>query len=300
MVSVNLILRDNLITKAQSAKEEYELAAQKEALALDKFEEEVNKHIPTIDEDDGAQWLCLEIDGDFMVFYNGNAKSLTLNSSTVKAEISKLDGSTINKTGEINEINLNDYYVFLCNVESIIGDEESIGPEIINLNGKKTSNNLRWPQNVKEIKGLDGWTETGKEEFQGLKNLERIELPTSLIRMGQENFVGCISLESIVLPDSIVYMDHSTFRNCTNLKNVTLPKGELTRIPGSTFQNCTSLTMIEIPSNIGEIDSWAFDGCINLKTIRVNRTLADAEATLGTSWIPSGATVTYNDQSKTY
>ena len=53
MVSVNLILRDNLITKAQGAKEEYELAAQKEALALDEFEEEVNKHIPS--KNDGSE-----------------------------------------------------------------------------------------------------------------------------------------------------------------------------------------------------------------------------------------------------
>ena len=47
MVSVNLILRDNLILKAQSAKEEYESSAQKEAIALNEFETEVNKHIPT-------------------------------------------------------------------------------------------------------------------------------------------------------------------------------------------------------------------------------------------------------------
>ena len=51
MVSVNLILRDNLITKAQSAKEEYELAAQKEALALNEFEAEVNKHVPSKNDD---------------------------------------------------------------------------------------------------------------------------------------------------------------------------------------------------------------------------------------------------------
>ena len=38
MVSVNLILRDNLITKAQGAKEEYELAAQKEIEELNEVE----------------------------------------------------------------------------------------------------------------------------------------------------------------------------------------------------------------------------------------------------------------------
>lgn len=47
MVSVNLILRDNLILKAQGAKSEYELSAEKEAEELDAFDEEVNKHVPS-------------------------------------------------------------------------------------------------------------------------------------------------------------------------------------------------------------------------------------------------------------
>ena len=48
MVSVNLILRENLINKAQIAADEYEKAAQNESEALDYFESEINKYIPTI------------------------------------------------------------------------------------------------------------------------------------------------------------------------------------------------------------------------------------------------------------
>ena len=256
MVSVNLILRDNLILKAQSAKEEYESAAQKEARALDEFEAEVNKHIPTTDNEDTTQWLYLETGREQYVCYNGNSTTLTLSSSTVNAEKITSDGSTVNKTGEINEIDLNNSdIIYLFNIDAAMGGAEAIGPEIINLNGKIPAavGNVIWPQNVKEIKGLDGWTATSKEKFSDYIYLEKIELPSSLIEIGSECFKNCISLKSI-----------------------------------------------EIPNNVTNIQGGVFDGCTNLKTIRVNRTLSDAEATLGIYWMPSGATVTYNDQSKTY
>lgn len=53
MVSVQLILRENLIGKAQYATSEYEKGAQNEAAVLDYFEAEVNKYVPS--KNDGGE-----------------------------------------------------------------------------------------------------------------------------------------------------------------------------------------------------------------------------------------------------
>ena len=263
-VSINLILRENLIKKSQYATSEYEKGSQKEAEALNLFESEVDKLLSTIGKTNAEEWMLIDWgDNIYEVYYNGNSKSLTLESSIVKAERTigiyndEEDTTTYNKTGEITEIDLNNCEIVRLYKFDYVntGSEEVIGPEIINLNGKILKNNIVFAENVREIRGLDGWTTFGSKC----------------------TFENYIYLENIELPDS------------------------LTKLSESDFKNCTSLKTIEIPSNVSNKLDWnVFAGCTNLKTIKVNRTLADAEATLGTSWIPSGATVTYNDQSKTY
>ena len=297
MVSVNLILRDNLILKAQSAKEEYESAAQKEAISLNEFETEVNKYITTgsgDNESDEVVWGALESGGNSILAYTGTAKKLKITSKEIQVEIYNQDGTG---TGEIKAANLDNY-----NIIMFYGSMFDLNLEEIDFGGQLKSNvliQIIGLQNITTIKGLEGWTNIVDENFKNCTSLKNIELPTSITNIGIAAFMGCTSLESIVIPSNVTIIKESAFRDCTSLTSVRI-SGSVDTILESAFRDCISLESIEIPSNVTRIENSAFTGCTNLKTIKVNRTLSDAEATLGTSWIPSGATVTYNDQVKTY
>ena len=64
MTSVSLVLRENLIKKAKTAKNEYEQAAQNEAESLNAFEDELNEYFKNNNENEGGTNPDIEVDDD--------------------------------------------------------------------------------------------------------------------------------------------------------------------------------------------------------------------------------------------
>ena len=293
MVSVNLILRDNLILKAQYAKSEYEEAAQEEAEALNRFEEEVNKYIPT-GSGNNTNEIVWGYEGTDL-YYMGNANELTISSDTITAKPVTLtyDGKHVSgaefvEDGEPKTFKMADEIgeIYLKNPNT------GVGPEIINinnLNGAMINPSVYFPKNAKRIKIQDTWTRLWKSIFYDITSLEYVELPSSLTSLGNGDvFVNCTSLESINIPLNITSIPYRCFVECTKLKEVQLP-ASINSILENAFYNCTGLQSFTIPESVTSIAANAFEGCTGLKTIIFNKTQQDAAA-LGTDWIPASVT----------
>ena len=84
------------------------------------------------------------------------------------------------------------------------------------------------------------------EAFYRCRNLQVVQLPSSLKIIGSDAFAECSSLQSITLPDSLV------------------------RINAYAFDGCSSLEEITIPQRVKEIGSCAFRNCSNLHTVYYN------------------------------
>ncbi len=106
--------------------------------------------------------------------------------------------------------------------------------------------------------------------FEGLKKLERVTLPESIVSLG--SFEGCSALNTISLPNSIQAIPENCFKNCTKLASISLPAG-IQGIPRNCFSGCTSLQSLSVPSSVISISEYAFSGCNQLSSINFPESL---------------------------
>ena len=138
-VSINLILRENLIGKAQYATNEYEKGTQKEAESLNTFESEIDKIMNEIREDDslGQHYLNL-----INIVY-GLVDASEEEKTAAENEFGELKGLLLGNETEIC-MNINKYYYYsrTDNPLVVLLDEDS--------NEYKKFNNM-----VKELLDLE-------------------------------------------------------------------------------------------------------------------------------------------------
>jgi len=114
-------------------------------------------------------------------------------------------------------------------------------------------------------------TVIGANAFRNFRNLDTVNLPSSLVEIHDGAFRNS-SITSIIIPNSVNMIGHSAFRDCNLLDSVTLPNS-LIEISANTFQGCVALESIIIPPNVRTIGARAFSGCTALRTIIIRRTI---------------------------
>lgn len=116
---------------------------------------------------------------------------------------------------------------------------------------------------------------------QGLKNVYRLLLPTSLVEIGESAFSNC-KIENIVIPASVEIIGNMAFCYCRNLETVRFEADSKVKvieggwygasgIPTGVFQNCSNLKEINIPASVKTIKGGAFSGCELLKKVTFDK-----------------------------
>ena len=94
-------------------------------------------------------------------------------------------------------------------------------------------------------------------------NIEKINIPSTVIYIGSGAFRKCHFLKSIEIPEGVDTIRDNTFRECTYLESITLPS-TLEYIGNYAFSQLQTLTNITIPSDC-EVESTAFNYSPNLE-----------------------------------
>lgn len=122
--------------------------------------------------------------------------------------------------------------------------------------------------NGKEIK-VDPKVEViGKNAFKDCRQVEKVELPESLVKINDEAFRACTSLREIIIPESTKIIGNNAFRDCTKLKKLSI-KNELIKIGERAFENCSSLVEVDLPDGLRELYAGIFNGCKSLEKIKL-------------------------------
>ena len=109
--------------------------------------------------------------------------------------------------------------------------------------------------------------------FMYCTNLTSIKIPENVKSIGIQAFDRCASLTSVTIPSSVKSIGNYAFYKCTSLSSVTIPNG-VTNIGDSAFAECTSLSSVTIPNSVTSIGSLAFDSCESLSKVKVLATNA--------------------------
>lgn len=107
-----------------------------------------------------------------------------------------------------------------------------------------------------------------KDTFWKMENLEKIELPNSLLRIENDAFHRCSKLKSIYLPDNLEEIGNSAFRDCSSLQYVNMPE-TVKYIGESAFSGCSALRSIVMPAEVAYIHDYIFSGCESLQYVKL-------------------------------
>ena len=202
MTSVSLVLRNNLIEKAQTARNEYQTAAQAESDQLDELENAIDNIIPPPPPPppptSEAQWGEFTVQEVTCLLYIGSETNLTLTDEVKVQNIEFNEQYTeYTKVGEIRDAHLSDYQIIYV---SFFGPNETI--KTLDVNG--------FSDRIESLGGLAGLT-----TIKGLDGKESIQ---------EYYFEGCIKLDNIKIPDTVTRIHSTAFEGCTALKNITVEK----------------------------------------------------------------------------
>ena len=104
--------------------------------------------------------------------------------------------------------------------------------------------------------------------FMYCTNLTSIKIPENVKSIGIQAFDRCASLTSVTIPSSVTSIGARAFEECTSLSSVTIPNS-VTSIEDETFKECTSLTSVTIPSSVTNIGDSAFYECTSLSSVTI-------------------------------
>lgn len=108
-----------------------------------------------------------------------------------------------------------------------------------------------------------------KSEFWGIpenKSITELVVPDGVTEIQNSQFAFLKNVETIQLPSSLQIISDFSFHASVKLKEIIIPEGTTT-IGACAFFGCTSLERIVLPSTIESISANAFTGCSNIKTI---------------------------------
>lgn len=103
----------------------------------------------------------------------------------------------------------------------ISGESIIIPGEAKTIRFKSFTSDLRYE--VKTIILSEGVTEIQEQAFSGMRNLERIIFPKSLLKIGDYILEDCNNVPEIVLPEGVQSLSEFAFNYCGQLKDLYLP-----------------------------------------------------------------------------
>lgn len=104
------------------------------------------------------------------------------------------------------------------------------------------NDSIKWMEGVKEISVDEGIESIGLGCFEGAPNVERINLPASLMNIGYAAMSDCEELEKVeIAKDSkLMVIEDFAFMNCLRLKGFTIP-ASVKSIRQGAWRNCKAL-----------------------------------------------------------
>ena len=148
--------------------------------------------------------------------------------------------------------------VFGLNVVSV-GTQNSLEKikKIVLPNSVRTIENyaFRKSKDLEEIELPSSLTEIGESAFAS-SPLKSIKLPSSLTEIGEYAFASS-SLKSILIPEGVKNIGEGCFRSCRNLEEASLPS-TLKKIPSECFGESFKLRKVTLTDGIKEIKGGAF------------------------------------------
>lgn len=111
----------------------------------------------------------------------------------------------------------------------------------------------------------------GSAQFVGCSKLKSALIENGITGISTACFNNCVLIDSIELPNSVVELGESAFAGCSSLKSITLSIN-IKKIPNSCFSG-TGFETFSIPneSGIEEIEEDIFYNCSGLKNIYIGK-----------------------------
>lgn len=97
----------------------------------------------------------------------------------------------------------------------------------------------------------------GNYAFEGKKELEEIEVPSSIVAIGQYAFSSCKNLKRIKFSEGLEEISSSAFENDKSLESIQFPQS-LKKIGALSFCDCEKLGQVKIPASVKNIGAGAF------------------------------------------
>lgn len=121
----------------------------------------------------------------------------------------------------------------------------------------------------------------GNKTFDGLTNLERLELAEGIASLGSGNFNNLTNFTSLKLAEGIASLGSNNFNNCSKLTDFVLSgavKGKKPNLPSAItgidncFNNCPNLTYVDLPAPGSEafIVRNSFVNCDGIKFVTID------------------------------
>ena len=125
--------------------------------------------------------------------------------------------------------------------------------------------------NVHELVVSDDVNEIAEGVCKNKKNLSKIHIGKSLVKIGKEAFRNCTNLSSIYIPSNVRYLGDSAFRDCVNIVELKI-ENEI-ELGERAFENCRNLKKVHLPKDLKEIYSGLFNSCKSLREIKLPKGL---------------------------
>lgn len=178
---------------------------------------------------------------------------------TLPAQSEKISDTIANVVFVVEEI-----YEFDIDDNGAITGFSEYGLEL--YNGGKTEFVI--PDTIKGITVtsiIDGnkyGTNTSGGAFSQKKNIIKITLPETIVRIGHKAFAACSSLKEINFPNSLSSIGNHAFDGCSGFTGELKLPNNITTIGSGAFNNCSGFTgKLIIPNSITEIESNTFRYC---------------------------------------
>ena len=114
----------------------------------------------------------------------------------------------------------------------------------------------------KGIKNIGGYA------FGGDTGLKKVILSSEITSIDEYAFMYCTNLTSIKIPENVKSIGIQAFDRCASLTSITIPNG-VTNIGDRAFAGCISLTTVTIPSSVKSIGNYAFYKCTSLSSVTI-------------------------------
>ena len=134
--------------------------------------------------------------------------------------------------------------------------------------------------------------------FMYCTNLTSIKIPENVKSIGIQAFDRCASLTSVTIPSSVTSIGARAFEECTSLSSVTIPNS-VTSIEDSAFFKCTSLSSVTILNGVTSIGYDVFHFCTDLSKVKVLATNATVRGTAFYTLATNSKIYVLNDIMKT-